>query len=459
MQPGEEHSPTFAPVSQAADYHAGPIEAPDSFSPLERLEPSVVREASSILETSPVPTHSGVAPAILQNVREDSRGGVSAEGASLDTNSFSMSGFPAEDLEECLGERYVYKTTGCCCLLVCLLCAILIPSSIEKVSSSEVALTYDKLGSMLGSAVLSEGLQTKPAFGYLIKWPITNQRTDLTLTCNSKDAIQIAIELDFLSLPVVSDIRLLTLKFIDFNGYKDVVTSVSRSSVRNACGGWTAREFQTNRAAVAKSMEDALRMDLANKMSTTVLTLNLRNVDRPEGYQNAVDISEAALADIELAKKEEEQQLIKANTVLEQAMVEANKTIDFAETEADVMVAKAENEVKLAARADVDLALEEREQLLTRAGTSLQAAHITANVTLAAARTRAEVTRREAEQMHASLVDRYEKFASLLNRTMVANSLDGKGVLAYLGNSLVGRGGRQQVAIDSPAQFSWKGEL
>eukprot|EP00283_Hemiselmis_rufescens_P006309 CAMPEP_0173421504 /NCGR_PEP_ID=MMETSP1357-20121228/2590_1 /TAXON_ID=77926 /ORGANISM="Hemiselmis rufescens, Strain PCC563" /LENGTH=449 /DNA_ID=CAMNT_0014384421 /DNA_START=102 /DNA_END=1451 /DNA_ORIENTATION=- len=432
-----------------------PIEAPDTFSNLNRLSPvSPVRpETSGGLNENP-----------LDNVRrEDSRAGVSAEGTSPGVagggGGFSMSGFPAEDLEECCGRRWVHKTSGACCCLVLLLCVIIIPTSLEKVDSSEVALTYDALGSVLGHAVLTEGLQTKPTFGYLIKWPITNQRTDLNLTCNSKDAIQIAIELDFLSLPIVADIRPLTLKFVNFEGYTNVVTSVSRSSVRNACGAWTAREFQTNRAAVAKSMEDLLRLDLATQMSTTVLTLNLRNVDRPAGYQEAVDISEAALADIELAKKEEEQQLIKATTVLEQAMVEANKTIDKAETEADVMVAKAENEVKLAARADVDLALEEREQLITKAGTAMQQAHITANVTLARARTEAAVTRAEAGERYGAIVDRYAKFAAMLSKAKVENGLDSKGTLAYLGNSLVGQGGKQQVAIDAPAQFSWKAEL
>ena len=125
-------------------------------------------------------------------------------------------------------------------------------------------------------------------FGILIRWPITNQKMELNLTCNSFDAIQIELVVDFLFLPDQTKLRDLTLRYIDYAGYTNIVTSVGRSSVRNACGIFTAREFQTRRADVANAMEENVRKDLGETMSTTVLTLNLRNIDRPKGYQDAV---------------------------------------------------------------------------------------------------------------------------------------------------------------------------
>jgi hypothetical protein len=215
-------------------------------------------------------------------------------------------------------------------------------------------------------------------FGSIIKWPITNQRIDLNLTCNSLDAIQIELTVDFLYIPKQDQIRDLTLKYKDFEGYTAVVQGVSRSSVRNACGKYTARDFQTARAAVAGSMEESVRQDLAESVSTTVLTLNLRNIDRPQGYQDAVSASEAALADIELAKKEEEQKLIKAKTVLASAQVEGSKIINKANTTADILVETAVQQVTAAARADVVLAKAERQQALTKANTTKYTAEITA---------------------------------------------------------------------------------
>ena len=108
----------------------------------------------------------------------------------------------------------------------------------------------------------------------------------------------------------------LTQRYQNLEGYLIVATSIARSAIRNACGEYTAREFQTMRSSVSKTMEDYIRADLKNKVSTTVLSLNLKNIDRPQGYQDAVSVSEQALADIELARKQEEQELIKANTAL-----------------------------------------------------------------------------------------------------------------------------------------------
>ena len=62
-----------------------------------------------------------------------------------------------------------------------------------------------------------------------------------------------------------------------------VVTLMSKASVLNVCGMFTAREFQTRRGDVAKSMEDTVREDLEKLASTRVLSLNLRNIERPKG--------------------------------------------------------------------------------------------------------------------------------------------------------------------------------
>lgn len=369
-----------------------------------------------------------------------------------------MKGFPADDFEACCGSKWKYRLLGVSIVTFAVLIVILVPSSLEQIASTEVALSYDKVLSVLGDEVLTEGLRSKPTFGSMIKWPITNQRMEHNLTCNSFDAIIIEILVDILYVPNAKDVRALTLNFVDFEGYQKIVSSVSTSAIRNACGGFTAREFQTNRATVAQSMEASVRADLSQYLFTTVLTVNLRNIERPEKYQNAVDISEAALADIELAKKQEEQQVIMARTMLVQSQVGANKTINNAEAEANIMVARSEQEVKLAAKADTDLARRQYDQVIIQARTALLTASISANKTLAAARTDAEITATVAQNQYASLLDKYTKFARLLNTTKAVNNLTVAGALAYLGNTLVG-GEKQQIALDAPAKFSWKNEL
>ena len=423
-----------------------------------------------------------------------------------------MQGFPADDCEQCLGDQWKARVGGVSCLVVVILICVLVPCSLETVGSAEVALPYNKIMSSLGDKTLSEGLQSKPTFGSLIKWyvcmltastalrvctardhkqhsswphavrsltrwwvwrgnkhrPITNQNIEMQLSCNSKDAIIIDLVVDFLFIPETANVRTLTLNYVNFQGYETVLTFTSRSSVRNACGYFTAREFQTRRSAVAKMMEDLLRQDLKENMFTTLLVLNLRNIDRPDGYQAAVDVSEAALADIELASKERQQKMIMANTSVAQAKVDAGKTIDDAATQAEILVKTAEQEVKESARADVTLALRERDQQLTQARTKLELAHINANKTLALARTESQAIAAEADQQYEAILDKYRTAKDFLEyartkvpltRAQSPADQQKAAVVTYLSTLLAGGKQKRQVAMELPVKVAWQAEL
>jgi hypothetical protein len=388
--------------------------------------------------------------------------GYSAKEGSLDC----CTDFPAADLRELCGYNWCFNISSFLAIVIFILIVVLTPFSIGKVSSEQAALGYDNFNSILRTTILTEGLQIKPTFGSLIKWPITNQMIDLHLQCNSRDAIAIDLVVDFLYIPITASIYQLSLDFHDFEGYMKVVESVAGASIRNACGDWDARAFQTMRGAVADGMEDAVRADLSETMRTTVLQLNLRNIDYAgDSYERAVDVSQVASADIELAMKQEEQQLIKANTVLKEAEVNKEKTIDNARSEANIIVATAVEEIKGSAFADVKLAKQEREQLLIAVETQFKIARIEANKTLAKAIAEAAAITATAEMRYRTVKDRYSKFADLLkfaSTTVLARNgtLSSQGILTYLSNAVVGGGGKQQqVALDAPALFSWKSEL
>ena len=119
-----------------------------------------------------------------------------------------MSDFPGEDLKQACGEDWCIKTCGCVSCVVILLIVVLVPCSLDKVSSEQAAIgyichsppmtacdllqrllrsydmcvlfchigrslltlthtsfRYDNLQSILKTDVLMEGLQTKPTFG------------------------------------------------------------------------------------------------------------------------------------------------------------------------------------------------------------------------------------------------------------------------------------------------------
>lgn len=283
-----------------------------------------------------------------------------------------------------------------------LLILILVPASLEKVYSTEVGYAYDSVWAKLNHEQLTEGLKSIPPFGYIVKWPTSNQAVDLSCQCNSKDAIVVDIECDFLYVPMASRVLNLTLMYKDFEEYDQIVTMTARSSVRNSCGDFTALEFQTMRDSVQRDMATKVSNDLRLLLKAEVLTLNLRNIERPHKYQDAVNAREAARADIDLAIYQRKQQIVKANTQLQQASLTANKTINTAETLAAVKVAFA-------------------------------------------------------EAAYNATMDRYSTYARVLSHAQGQHKLSNKGVLAWHGNELAQES--DHVAIDSASRFSYRDEL
>merc|ERR1712124_14131 len=98
-----------------------------------------------------------------------------------------------------------------------------------------------------------------------------------------------------------------------------------------------------------------------------VLTLNLRNIERPKLYGDAVNRREAARADIQLANEQELQELVKANTTIKNAKVTAQEKKDLAHSQAQIKVTNAVNNIREAARADTLLATEENTQEIVKA--------------------------------------------------------------------------------------------
>lgn len=70
-------------------------------------------------------------------------------------------------------------------------------------------------------------------------------------------------------------------------------------------------------------------------------SLQLRNVELPSEYQNAVSEKQAAAEDIELAKNQRTQERTKANTDLLSAKEQAKKIMDTARNEANVTLTEA----------------------------------------------------------------------------------------------------------------------
>jgi len=105
-------------------------------------------------------------------------------------------------------------------------------------------------------------------------------------------------------------------------------------------------EFQNKRGIIQSTMEGNLKLKLEGNeieegVNAVAISLQLKNVDLPEAYYNAVAEKQAAEEDIALAIAQRQQETTKANTELLKAKEEARKIEDTANNEAEVLLTEA----------------------------------------------------------------------------------------------------------------------
>ena len=137
----------------------------------------------------------------------------------------------------------------------------------RKVSSTEVGYAYDNVWATLKEAQLSEGLRSIPTFGEIILWPTRNTEVDLSCQCNSRDAIVIQLECDFLFVPITEKTLVLTHTYKNWEEYLKVVTLSARSSVRNSSGVSSTTPRSIHAPAVPASN---IRVKRANSRSLQI---------------------------------------------------------------------------------------------------------------------------------------------------------------------------------------------
>jgi prohibitin 2 len=164
------------------------------------------------------------------------------------------------------------------------------------------------------------------------------------------------------------------LKYRDFDKWSNVVEAAGTSAVQHTCSEFNISNFQNQRGVIQNRVEENLRMrlegteenDYKDGIFALAISLQLRNVELPLEYQQAVSEKQAANEDIQLAINQRTQEVTKANTALLAANEQSRKILDTATNDANVTMTRA------MLRAEETLfALETEARILSRVGTNL----------------------------------------------------------------------------------------
>jgi SPFH domain / Band 7 family len=167
-------------------------------------------------------------------------------------------------------------------------------------------------------------------------------------------------------------------KYRNFDKWAQVVEAAGSSAIHHACSEFTISNFQNKRGIIQSTMEDNLRLKLegpgsvtavagnateenifAGENGTSVVTemlqidnedkgvyaravsLQLRNVELPSAYQDAVTAKQSAEEGIALATNQRKQNVTKAETELKTSIEQARKIRDTAINDANITLTQA----------------------------------------------------------------------------------------------------------------------
>jgi len=229
---------------------------------------------------------------------------------------------------------------------------ILLAVSLKKISSTEIGVEYDKWAKELDNAAKMGGLHTGPPGFRFIKFPSTQITAEISDTCVSKEGIRVNFQVSYQFLMPEQWIVGAIQKYRDFSKWTTIVEAAGNSAVQHSCSAFNVTNFQSMRNLIQLDMFEEIKKKLegSNGMDDNThdgvyaraVSLQLKNVELPFEYTDAVSDKQSAKEDIALAKNQRNQELTKANTELFAVQAESTKILENALNDVNVTLTEAD---------------------------------------------------------------------------------------------------------------------
>lgn len=141
-------------------------------------------------------------------------------------------------------------------------------------------------------------------------------------------------------------------KYRDYPKWSTIVEAAGNSAIQHSCSAFNVTNFQSLRNLIQIDMFEELKIKLEGTGGTDAelhdgvyaraVSLQLKNVELPAEYTNAVSDKQSAKEDIALAKNQRNQELTKANTELFAIQAESKKILENAWNDVNVTLTEAD---------------------------------------------------------------------------------------------------------------------
>jgi len=209
---------------------------------------------------------------------------------------------------------------GCCILLI--VSGVL--SFNKQVGQNEYGVWIDYYDGSI-SSVHSQGAYTIPLGSTMYRFQRVLQDSGISsIECLTADGVSaqldITIQYQYSQDEIIDTIL---LQFDTDDKFQGMLRALLTSAVQDACGQYTALEYQTERASVDEAMQNGCMNKLANASLLSDVLVQLKNVNLPQEYSDLVELKQSTDQSQTTALNQRAVSLTQANTTLLNAQLQA----------------------------------------------------------------------------------------------------------------------------------------
>jgi len=246
-------------------------------------------------------------------------------------------------------KKMICRSSTVTCVLLVIVSIALIAVSFKKLEENQFGLLYDVWRKDLDDEAQSGGLFSGPPGFKFVKFPSTFVTIELNdRYCVSRDGLIVGFSVTFQYQMIAENMFPAVERYRDFGKWDMVVYEAGLSAVHHSCSDFFISNFQNKRGEIQAVMEDNLRVKLEGNSTqgtegvyAMAISLQLRNIQLPEEYSNAVKDKQSAEEDIALAQNQRQQETTRAGTDLLKAKEEARKILDTANNDVEILLTEA----------------------------------------------------------------------------------------------------------------------
>ena len=207
---------------------------------------------------------------------------------------------------------------------VVLVIVVYIFSSFSSLELNEYGLDYSGIFKTVDQSPYTSGIHFLGFQHSFIRFPKSVQTVDFTnggdagiIESRTQDGLEVLLEISFQYELEVSKIYDLYMNFD--TSYQNNLILISTDVINKVSNNYTAYDFFVLRNEISGVMETSLTRRLRSEMGIGIKFFQLKDVDLPNSFEDAIQTTEVKKQDIEKAKAEKSKVVVEIETKLQKA--------------------------------------------------------------------------------------------------------------------------------------------